>query len=368
MTNPSADDARPATAGRAPAPESGPPPQAREAQEPPPAGTAGPPGAGGEAPADGEAPAETGEAAAETAAVQAEEAAAQAETAAVDAEIAAGQAEAAFAEAPATAGSNGDQPLLRLVGVGKNFGPVRALTDINLDVPVGQVTALVGDNGAGKSTLIKTISGIWPQDHGEILWDGRPVRLHSPKDASDLGIATVYQDLALADNLDIVQNMFLGREPVRHWVLDEVAMEKQAKRTLADLSVVTIRSVRQPVGSLSGGQRQAVAVAKAVLRQARLVIMDEPTAALGVTQTRVVLDLIKRLKGQGIAVLVISHNLSDVFEVADRVAVLRLGRMAAVGPLAQFDTESIVDLMTTGTSKRLAAVPAEPASGSSSEH
>jgi ABC-type sugar transport system ATPase subunit len=349
VTNPSADDARPASAGRAPAPESGHPPQAREAQEPQP-------------------PGETGEAPAETAAVQAEEAAAQAETAAVDAEIAAGRAEAAFAEAPATASSNGDQPLLRLVGVGKNFGPVRALTDINLDVPVGQVTALVGDNGAGKSTLIKTISGIWQQDQGEILWEGRPVRLHSPKAATDLGIATVYQDLALADNLDIVQNMFLGREPVRHWVLDEVAMEKQAKRTLADLSVVTIRSVRQPVGSLSGGQRQAVAVAKAVLRQARLVIMDEPTAALGVTQTRVVLDLIKRLKSQGIAVLVISHNLSDVFEVADRVAVLRLGRMAAVGPLAQFDTESIVDLMTTGTSKRLAAVPAEPASGSSSEH
>jgi ABC-type sugar transport system ATPase subunit len=362
VTNPSADDARPATAGRAPAPESGQPPQAREAQEPQPPGTADHPGAGGEAPA------ETGEAPAETAAVQAEEAAAQAETAAVDAEIAAGRAEVAFAEAPATAGSNGDQPLLRLVSVGKNFGPVRALTDINLDVPVGQVTALVGDNGAGKSTLIKTISGIWQQDHGEILWDGRPVRLHSPKDASDLGIATVYQDLALADNLDIVQNMFLGREPVRHWVLDEVTMEKQAKHTLADLSVVTIRSVRQPVGSLSGGQRQAVAVAKAVLRQAKLVIMDEPTAALGVTQTRVVLDLIKRLKSQGIAVLVISHNLSDVFEVADRVAVLRLGRMAAVGPLAQFDTESIVDLMTTGTSKRLATVPAEPASGSSSEH
>ena len=357
MTTPSADDARPATAGRAPAPESGQPPQARGAQEPPAPGPgpAGRPGAVGETPA-------------ETAAIQAEKAAAQAETAAVDAEIAAGRAEAAFAEAPATAGSNGDQPLLRLVGVGKNFGPVRALTDINLDVPVGQVTALVGDNGAGKSTLIKTISGIWQQDHGEILWEGLPVRLHSPKAATDLGIATVYQDLALADNLDIVQNMFLGREPVRHWVLDEVAMEKQAKRTLADLSVVTIRSVRQPVGSLSGGQRQAVAVAKAVLRQARLVIMDEPTAALGVTQTRVVLDLIRRLKGQGIAVLVISHNLSDVFEVADRVAVLRLGRMAAVGPLAQFDTESIVDLMTTGTSKRLAAVPAEPASGSSSEH
>ena len=357
MTTPSADDARPATAGRASAPESGQPPQTRGAQEPraPEPGAAGRPDVAGEPPA-------------EAAAIQAEKAAAQAETAAVDAEIAAGRAEAAFAEAPPTAPSNGDQPLLRLVGVGKNFGPVRALTDINLDVPIGQVTALVGDNGAGKSTLIKTISGIWQQDHGEILWEGRPVRLHSPKAAADLGIATVYQDLALADNLDIVQNMFLGREPVRHWVLDEVAMEKQAKRTLADLSVVTIRSVRQPVGSLSGGQRQAVAVAKAVLREAKLVVMDEPTAALGVTQTRVVLDLIRRLKGQGIAVLVISHNLSDVFEVADRVAVLRLGRMAAVGPLAQFDTESIVDLMTTGTSKRLAAVPAEPASGSSSEH
>jgi ABC-type sugar transport system ATPase subunit len=358
VTTPSADDARPATAGRAPAPESGQPPQAHEAQEPhaPEPGTAGHPVPAGEAPA-------------EAAAIQAETAAAQAETAAVDAEVAAGRAEAAFAEAPAPAASNGDQPpLLRLVGVGKNFGPVRALTDINLDVPVGQVTALVGDNGAGKSTLIKTISGIWQQDDGQILWEGRPVRLHSPKAASDLGIATVYQDLALADNLDIVQNMFLGREPVRHLVLDEVAMEKQAKRTLADLSVVTIRSVRQPVGSLSGGQRQAVAVAKAVLREAKLVVMDEPTAALGVTQTRVVLDLIRRLKSQGIAVLVISHNLNDVFEVADRVAVLRLGRMTAVGPLARFDTESIVDLMTTGTSKRLAAVPAEPSSGSSSEH
>jgi len=336
VTNPSADDARPATAGRAPAPGSG------------------QPGAD--------------EAPAESAAVQAEVAAAQAETAAAEAEIAADRAEAAFARVPATAGGNGGQPLLRLAGLGKNFGPVRALTDINLDVPAGQVTALVGDNGAGKSTLIKTISGIWQQDHGEILWEGRPVRLHSPREAADLGIATVYQDLALADNLDIVQNMFLGREPVRHWVLDEVTMEKQAKRTLADLSVVTIRSVRQPVGSLSGGQRQAVAVAKAVLRQAKLVIMDEPTAALGVTQTRVVLDLIHRLKTQGIAVIVISHNLTDVMEVADRVAVLRLGQLAAVGPLPQFDSQSIVDLMTTGTSKRLAAVPAEPSSGSSSEH
>jgi len=276
---------------------------------------------------------------------------------------------------PASAGRaapSGDEPLLRLVGVGKNFGPVRALTDINLDVPVGQVTALVGDNGAGKSTLIKTIAGIWQQDHGEIRWEGRPVRLHSPKDATDLGIATVYQDLALADNLDIVQNMFLGREPRRNWMLDETTMEKEAKRTLADLSVVTVRSVRQPVGSLSGGQRQAVAVARAVLRQARLVIMDEPTAALGVTQTRVVLDLIRRLKSQNIAVIVISHNLNDVQAVADRVAVLRLGQLVSVGPLAQYDAQSIVELMTTGTSGRLGAVQpgssAQQPAGSSSEH
>jgi ABC-type sugar transport system ATPase subunit len=350
VTTPSADDARSASAGRASAPDQGQEPNA------PTPGTPGQPESAG------------AEGTAETAAVQAEVAAAQAETAAADAEHAAAEAEAAFAQAPATAGSNADEPLLRLVGVGKNFGPVLALTGIDLDIPIGQVTAIVGDNGAGKSTLIKTISGIWQQDQGEIIWQGRPVRFHSPKDATDLGIATVYQDLALADNLDIVQNMFLGREPLKFWQLDEVAMETAAKRTLADLSVVTIRSVRQPVGSLSGGQRQAVAVAKAVLRQAQLVIMDEPTAALGVTQTRVVLDLIRRLKSQNIAVIVISHNLNDVQSVADRVAVLRLGRLVAVGPLAQFDNESIVDLMTTGTSRRLAAVPAEPSSGSPSEH
>jgi D-xylose transport system ATP-binding protein len=370
VTTPSADDARPADAGRASAPESGQPPQAPEAQEPhtPDPGTPGDPKPPGD-PAPADRPEPAGEAnTAQAAAVQAEAAAVRAEAAALQAEVTAGQAETAALQAPATAGSNGDQPLLRLVDVEKHFGPVRALIGINLDIPVGQVTALVGDNGAGKSTLIKTIAGIWPQDHGEILWQGRPVRLHSPKDATDLGIATVYQDLALADNLDIVQNIFLGREPVKHWVLDEVAMETQAKRTLADLSVVTIRSVRQPVGSLSGGQRQAVAVARAVLREAQLVILDEPTAALGITQTRVVLDLIRRLKSQGIAVIVISHNLNDVQAVADRVAVLRLGRLVSVGPLAQYDAESIVDLMTTGTSKRLAAVPAEPSSGSSSEH
>jgi ABC-type sugar transport system ATPase subunit len=244
------------------------------------------------------------------------------------------------------------EPLLRLAGVGKNFGPVRALSGIDLDIPAGEVTAIVGDNGAGKTTLIKTISGIWQPDHGELIWEGRPVRLHSPKDAFDLGIATVYQDLALCDNLDIVQNMFLGDELVRHWQLDEITMEKSAKKTLSDLSVMTVRSIRQPVGSLSGGQRQAVAVARAVMRQAKLLIMDEPTAALGVTQTKVVLDLIPRLAANGIAVIVISHNLNDVKAVADRVAVLHLGTLAAAGPAERFDPVTIVDLMTTGTTQR----------------
>ena len=248
--------------------------------------------------------------------------------------------------------SGEDTPLLELRGVGKNFGPVRALTDINLTLPAGQVTALVGDNGAGKSTLIKTISGIWQPDDGQMLWHGRPVSLHSPRAATDLGIATVYQDLALCDNLDIVQNMFLGREELKARQLDEIKMELEAKQTLADLSVVTVRSIRQPVGSLSGGQRQAVAVARAVMQQAQLVIMDEPTAALGVTQTRVVLDLIKTLSERDIAVLVISHNLTDVMEVADRVAVLYLGQMAAVEPIDRVDTPSIVELMTTGRSAR----------------
>jgi len=270
--------------------------------------------------------------------------------------------------APSPAATTADRPtqeppLLELRDIGKNFGPVRALSDINLTIPVGQVTALVGDNGAGKSTLIKTISGIWQPDEGQIFWGGRPVHLHSPKAATDLGIATVYQDLALCDNLDIVQNMFLGREELKHWQLDEIGMELAAKQTLADLSVVTVRSIRQPVGSLSGGQRQAVAVAKAVMQQAQLVIMDEPTAALGVTQTRVVLELIDQLSSRGIAVLVISHNLNDVMSSADRVAVLYLGRLAAVAPIDQLDTATIVELMTTGRSERTDAAAAEPAPG-----
>jgi D-xylose transport system ATP-binding protein len=247
------------------------------------------------------------------------------------------------------------QPLLRLAGIGKNFGPVRALHGIDLEFPPGQVTAILGDNGAGKTTLIKCISGIWEPDHGEIWWQGKRVHLHTPRDATDLGIATVYQDLALCDNLDIVQNMFLGREIIKHWQLDEISMEIAAKKTLHDLKVVSVRSIRQPVGSLSGGQRQAVAVAKAILREAKLVILDEPTAALGVTQTRNVLDLIKNLASQGIAVIVISHNLNDVMSVADRIAVLYLGTLAAVGPKEQFDAQSIVELMTTGTTQRQGA-------------
>jgi D-xylose transport system ATP-binding protein len=262
--------------------------------------------------------------------------------------------------------SSEDPPLLELRAVGKNFGAVRALNDINLTIPAGKVTALVGDNGAGKSTLIKTISGIWQPDGGEILWEGKPVSLHSPKAATELGIATVYQDLALCDNLDIVQNMFLGREELKYRQLDEIRMELEAKQTLADLSVVTVRSIRQPVGSLSGGQRQAVAVARAVMQQAQLVIMDEPTAALGVTQTKVVLDLIKRLSSRGIAVLVISHNLTDVLDAADRIAVLYLGQMAAVRPVEELDTASVVELMTTGSSAKTQTPAASQQAGGAS--
>ena len=252
-------------------------------------------------------------------------------------------------------GAGGVDPgaLLSLRDIDKNFGPVQALTGVSFDVPAGQVTALVGDNGAGKSVLIKTISGIHPPDGGQILWEGRPVQVQTPKDATALGINTVYQDLALCDNLDIVQNMFLGKERQMVGVLlDEDAMEKAAAETLAGLNVTTVRSIRQPVASLSGGQRQSVAVARAVMWNSKLVIMDEPTAALGVAQTRMVLDLIRRLASNGLAVMVVSHNLNDVFEVADRLAVLHLGRMVATGPAAGFDRQSLVELMTTGRSSR----------------
>jgi ABC-type sugar transport system ATPase subunit len=257
----------------------------------------------------------------------------------------------------ATGSEAGGPPLLRLHGVSKNFGPVQALSRVDLDIPAGQVTALAGDNGAGKSVLIKTVAGLWPPDGGRVEWEGRPVHLRGPRDAEHLGITTIYQDLALCDNLDIVQNMFLGHEPLRHGILDEGRMELAALATLKDLSVTTIRSIRQPVASLSGGQRQSVAVAKAVLSKARLVIMDEPTAALGVTQTQMVLDLIGRLSSQGIAVIVVSHNLNDVFAVADRIAVLHLGRLVVVGPAGGFDRARVVDYMTSGTSERSPAGP-----------
>ncbi|MGH9072313.1 MAG: ATP-binding cassette domain-containing protein, partial [Acidimicrobiales bacterium] len=198
----------------------------------------------------------------------------------------------------------------------------------------------------------RCIAGIEQPDGGQMLWQGRRVHIRGPRDASALGIEVVYQDLALADNLDIVQNMFLGRERVNRGLLDEDSMEQAAKQTLRDLGVTTVRSIRQPVGSLSGGQRQAVAVAKAVMWNSQLVILDEPTAALGVVQTGMVLGLVKRLKEKGLAVMVITHNLNDVFAVADRIAIMYLGHKVAEGPAAEFDRQSVVDYMTTGRSER----------------
>ena len=252
-----------------------------------------------------------------------------------------------------TSSENGAEPLLRLRGVSKNFGPVQALIDVDLDIRPGEVTALIGDNGAGKSVMIKCIAGIHAPESGEILWDGSPVRIRTPREAAALGIETVYQDLALCNNLDIVQNMFLGRERENGIFLDEEVMEKSAGETLSSLAVTTVRSIRQPVASLSGGQRQSVAIAKAVLWEAKLVIMDEPTAALGVAQTRMVLDLTRRLAEQGHAALFVSHNMNDVFEVADRIIVLYLGRVVALRPAKELDRQIAVELMTTGTSERL---------------
>jgi len=242
--------------------------------------------------------------------------------------------------------------LLELHGVEKHFGAVQALVGIDLDVRAGEVTALIGDNGAGKSVMIKCIAGIHKVDGGVILWEGEPVQIRTPRDASALGIETVHQDLALCDNLDIVQNMFLGRETLQAGLLDEEAMEHAASETLSTLAVTTVRSIRQPVASLSGGQRQSVAIAKTVLWNSKLVIMDEPTAALGVAQTTMVLDLVRKLADRGLAVLLVSHNMNDVFQVADRIAVLQLGRLVALRPAAELDRQIVVDLMTTGESTR----------------
>jgi D-xylose transport system ATP-binding protein len=217
-------------------------------------------------------------------------------------------------------------------------------------VRAGEVTALVGDNGAGKSTLVKCVAGIHPFDSGEIRFAGEPVTIHGPADAAHLGIEVVYQDLALADNLDIVQNMFLGRERGKPWLLDEADMEQAARRTLASLSVRTVTSVRMPVAALSGGQRQTVAIAKAVLWDSRVVLLDEPTAALGVAQTRQVLDLVRRLAEQGLGVVLISHNMADVFEVADRIATLYLGRMVAQVQAKDVTHGQVVELITAGRS------------------
>jgi len=249
-----------------------------------------------------------------------------------------------------------ETPLLELRGVSKSFGPVEALTNVDFRALSGRVMALVGDNGAGKSTLIKCIAGIYAADTGEFLFDGQPVAIHGPKDAAALGIEVVYQDLALCDNLDIVQNMYLGREVVDQFRrLDEATMEKRTGETLRSLSVTTIRSIRQNVASLSGGQRQSVAVAKAVMWNSKLVILDEPTAALGVAQTRQVLDLVRRLADQGLAVVLISHNLNDVFEVADLITVLRLGRN--VGEYVARDTtqQQVVEAITAGIPKEATA-------------
>jgi D-xylose transport system ATP-binding protein len=243
-----------------------------------------------------------------------------------------------------------DQPVLELRGVSKSFGAVQALYKVDFHVAPGEVMALVGDNGAGKSTLIKCIAGINSIDEGEVFFDGKRVNIHGPKDAADLGIEIVYQDLALADNLDVVQNMFLGREEldVLHR-LDEADMEERASKTLDSLSVTTIRSVRQTVAGLSGGQRQSVAVAKAVMWNSRVVILDEPTAALGVAQTRQVLDLVQRLGEQGLGVILISHNLYDVFEVADNITVLRLGQNVAEFPRRETTQQTVVEAITAGT-------------------
>lgn len=220
-------------------------------------------------------------------------------------------------------------PLIELSGIKKSFGPVDVLKGVDLKVQPGRVTALVGDNGAGKSTLIKGIAGVQPYDEGVVRFEGEEVHLHSPRQAASLGIEVVYQDLALCENLDIVQNMFLGREDLRTGTLDEASMEFAAAKALQSLSVRTVKSLRQKVSSLSGGQRQTVAISRTVLRDAKLVILDEPTAALGVAQTEQVLNLVRRLADKGLAVIMISHNLQDVFQVADDIAVLYLGNMVA---------------------------------------
>jgi D-xylose transport system ATP-binding protein len=251
-----------------------------------------------------------------------------------------------------TATTASERPLLELKGVTKRFGAVEALTDVDFEVHAGEVVALVGDNGAGKSTLIKAIAGIQPGDEYSAAWSGESVHLNTPQDATRLGIATVYQDLALCDNLDVVANLFLGQEEVEDGVtgtmrtLDEIEMEQRSVDLLRQLAVRTLRSVRTEVGSLSGGQRQTVAIARSMLGEPKVVMLDEPTAALGVAQTRQVLDLIVRLKERGLGVVLISHNVLDVFEVADRIIVLRLGKRVATFDTANTSHDEVVGAIT----------------------
>ncbi|MGH2972975.1 MAG: ATP-binding cassette domain-containing protein [Gaiellaceae bacterium] len=252
-----------------------------------------------------------------------------------------------------------DTPLLELRDVSKSFGSVQALIDVDFEVLPGEVMALVGDNGAGKSTLIKCIAGTHSADSGQIFFEGKAVNIHGPRDAAQLGIEVVYQDLALADNLDVVQNMFLGRE-INIWqILNEAAMEEKTGTTLASLAVTTIRSIRQPVATLSGGQRQSVAVARAVMWNSRVVILDEPTAALGVAQTEQVLELVRRLGQQGLGVVLISHNLHDVFETADRVTVLRLGRNVGVFERRSTTQQELVEAITAGKPIKVSGMSTE---------
>jgi D-xylose transport system ATP-binding protein len=238
--------------------------------------------------------------------------------------------------------------ILECRGVSKAFGAVQALYNVDFEVRPGEVMALVGDNGAGKSSLIKGIAGIYPFDQGQVRYEGHDVHIAGPAEAAGLGIEIVYQDLALADNLDVVANMFLGRERKVGIILDEAHMEEDAQATLDSLSVTTLQSVRQVVAGLSGGQRQAVAVAKAVMWESKVVILDEPTAALGVAQTRQVLDLTRRLADRGLGVVIISHNLHDIFEVSDRISVLRLGQMVDLFTTAETDQQEVVHAITAG--------------------
>jgi D-xylose transport system ATP-binding protein len=250
--------------------------------------------------------------------------------------------------------------LLEAKGVSKRFGAVEALTDVDFEVDGGEVVALVGDNGAGKSTLIKAIAGTQPGEEGSYYFNGEEVSIHSPHDATRLGIATVYQDLALCDNLDVVANLYLGQEAVEQGpqtalrVMDEISMEQRAVELLASLSVTTLQSVRTEVGSLSGGQRQSVAIARSLLGDPKVLILDEPTAALGVAQTHQVLELIHRVRDRGVGVIYISHNIANIFDVADRIVVLRLGKRVAEFKVGETSHDEVVAAITGAKQKKAA--------------